>query len=287
MNAVVNTNFAVAVDIRHADCCEFLATLADESIDLVLTSPPYNIGSKAPRNDGRRQRGLFDPKSYGGIRGYDDNLPEGEYQSRQVKALILMTRKLKPDGVIAYNHKLRRRNKEIIDPKDWLRRVGKLVVADEIVWDRGSTHNCDSSMFWSTTERIYMLRKRDGAYRFRSHDGLKFRRDLWHIPLTNRHACGHPSPFPLLLARNVVAAMTAPGDLVCDPYSGSGTTAIAALESGRQFCGCDLKKEFVDQAIERVQAHLTGNPEPESKPKRRPPAHDDGDAAEPTPLLLP
>ena len=56
----------------------YQATLQDqvETLDLIFTSPPYNIGSKSPRIDGQRKKGKYDPKSYGSITGYADNLPE-------------------------------------------------------------------------------------------------------------------------------------------------------------------------------------------------------------------
>jgi DNA modification methylase len=261
-------NNPTAVDIRCADCREFLSGLPDNSIDLVFTSPSYNIGSRAPRNDGFRRIGSFDPKSFGGIRDYPDEQPEQDYQDWQVAVLDLLAQKLKLDGTLVYNHKLRRRNKEIIHPLQWIQRCTVLVLADELVWDRGSTHNHDVTMFWPHTERLFVLRRRDGTYRFRNRAELKFRSDLWRVPVSNKTPIGHPSAFPLALAEAVVTAFTKAGDLVCDPFSGSGSTAVVALTSERQFTGCDIKPDYVARSIERVPIALGLEAEP--SPLRQP-----------------
>jgi DNA modification methylase len=115
-------------------------------------------------------------------------------------------------------------------------------------------------MFWPHTERLFVLWQRNGTYRFRNHEGLKFPSDLWRVPLSNKTPIGHPSASPSGLAEAVVAAFSKPGDLVCDPYSGSGSTALAALTAGRRFTGCDIKPDYVARSLERVRAALSGEP---------------------------
>lgn len=233
-------------------------TLRDQvgTIDLIFTSPPYNIGSKAPRQDGRRRDGGYDPKSYGGITGYADSLPEDEYQDQQVAFLEWAARALKDDGTLVYNHKPRRKNGVMIHPLQWLLRCPDLSLMEEIVWDRGSTHNHANRLFWPTTERLYVFRKSEGAYRFLNTDRLEFRDDHWEIPLSSRKATekGHACPFSERLTINVIEAFTAPGDLVCDPYSGSGTTAVVAAAMGRSFVGSELDSSYHRQSVKRLQA---------------------------------
>ena len=86
------------ITLKNIDGLELLRSLKARSVDLVFCSPPYNIGSGGPRQDGRRKDGAYDPKSYGGITGYDDNMPEAEYQKSQVKMLSAMARVLKAAG---------------------------------------------------------------------------------------------------------------------------------------------------------------------------------------------
>jgi DNA modification methylase len=236
----------------------YAKALADQrrTIDLIFTSPPYNIGSKSPRIDGRRKDGGYDPKSYGGITGYADNLPEDKYQDSQVAFLKWCADALKDDGVLVYNHKPRRKDGSMIHPLQWILRVPQLVLMEEIIWDRGSTHNHANRLFWPTTERLYVLRKADGSYRFLNTDRLEFRDDHWEIPLCSRTAGakGHACPFSDRLTANVIKAFTKPGDLVCDPYTGSGTTAVVATAMDRQFVGAERDARYAAQAVARLQA---------------------------------
>lgn len=235
----------------------FQATLQDqvETIDLIFTSPPYNIGSKSPRIDGRRKNGGYDPKSYGAITGYADNLSEDEYQRQQVEFLRWAARALKDDGTLVYNHKPRRKNGVMIHPMQWLLQCPDLTLMEEIIWDRGSTHNHANRLFWPTTERLYVFRKSEGTYRFLNGDHLEFRDDHWEIPLNSRKATdkGHACPFSDRLTKNVIRAFSDPGDLVCDPYSGSGTTAGVALDLGRSFVGSELDRNYYRESLKRLK----------------------------------
>lgn len=242
------------IEIHNTNGLHVLQSLADKSVDVVFTSPPYNIGSKSDRMDGQRKHGKFDAKSYGGIQGYADNLPEDAYQEQQIAMLSEMARVIKPDGVVVYNHKPRRRGGEMIHPITWLSKVDGLTLMEEIVWDRGSTHNHSNKLFWPHTERLYVFRKTGGTYRLLNNGNLPQRSDVWKINLTARPALGHAAPFPTPLADAVLAAFARHGDLVCDPYSGSGTTAVAALHHGCDFIGAELDKEYWRASLGRVDA---------------------------------
>jgi hypothetical protein len=104
----------------------------------MITSPPWNIGSKAPRNDGRRKQGGYDPKSFGAIRDYADNLPEAEYQRTQIEFLIWAAKHVTKNGVLIYNHKPRKRAKALIHPLRWIL-VPEVecwwALVEEIFWD--------------------------------------------------------------------------------------------------------------------------------------------------------
>ena len=224
--------------------------------DVIFTSPPYNIGSKSPRIDGHRKTGGFDPKSYGGITGYPDAMDEAAYQKQQVRVVKACATALKEDGVLVYNHKPRRRDGAMIHPIVWLSKVKTLTLMEEIIWDRGSTHNHSDRMMWPHTESLYVFRRTDGVYRLRNTSDLKFRSNLWHIPLTSRPALGHAAPFPSPLADAVMAAFARIGDLVLDPYSGSGTTGVAALAHGCRYAGSDLSADYLAASEGRLAAVL-------------------------------
>jgi site-specific DNA-methyltransferase (adenine-specific) len=209
--------------------------------DMFLMSPPYNLGPTSERSKHR----LF-----GGIRGYPDDLPEDVYQEGQIFLLRWCARHLKPNGTIVYNHKLRRRNKQIIHPMSWISQVPELVLVEEIVWDRGSTHNHDSTMMWNQTERLYVLTLRGAQYCLRNTFTLPQRSDIWRI---NRAPnIGHPAPMPLDLAKAAILAWSREGDLVVDPVLGSATSAVAARELNRHFEGAEIQRNYYDMAMERL-----------------------------------
>lgn len=227
-------------------------------VDLIFTSPPYNIGSKSPAKTGKRnaKKGTYDPKSYRGIREYEDNLPEEEYQKQQIAFLKWCARHLNENGVIVYNHKLRRKpppghkQSVMIHPRDWMCRVKELVLMDRMIWDRGSTHNHCQQMLWQHTEEIYVLKKPDGRYPLLNTKDLDYRSDVWRVGKAPVN--GHNAPFPEALARAVIHAWSKPGDLVMDPYAGSGTTAVAARDLGRDFVGAEILEGYWTKAVERV-----------------------------------
>jgi len=237
---------------------DYRETLRNVEASLIFTSPPYNIGSKSPRRDGQRKNGKYDPKSYGAVTGYPDALPEDEYQAQQAEFMLWCADHLTNDGVLVYNHKPRRRNGVMIHPAQWFLRDDvqrRLCLMEEVVWDRGSTHNHSNRLMWPQTERLYVFRKADGTYPLLNDGSLPYRSDLWRIALNSRAASsiGHNVPFDLELAEAVISAWSKPGGVVCDPYSGSGTTGVAAVRLGRQFVGSERVRAYWVAANRRLE----------------------------------
>jgi site-specific DNA-methyltransferase (adenine-specific) len=77
--------------------------------------------------------------------------------------------------------------------------------------------------------------------------------DLWDIPPESATRVGHPAPFPVTLPARVIELYTYEGDVVLDPFMGSGSTAVAALRTGRHFIGFDTDASYVDRATERAR----------------------------------
>lgn len=229
---------------------DYREVLSDVTADLILTSPPYNIGSKQPRQDGYRKLGRYDPKSYGAITDYPDSLPEAEYQASQADFLRWAAGHLSKHGVLVYNHK-NRRNGKLISPYRWIDRVPELTPMEEVVWDRGSTHNHGRQLMWPTTERLYVFRRTDGTYPFINTNMLPQRSDVWRIT-PDRSGTGHNAPFPIALAEAAILAWSQPGELVCDPYAGSATTGVAALRLGRRFVGSEVLPKYHRLGQERL-----------------------------------
>jgi DNA modification methylase len=238
-----------SMTIHHGD---YRRVLRKVSADLIFTSPPYNIGSKGRRKDGNRKFGKYDPKSFGAITDYPDKKPELQYQQEQADFLIWCADHLKADGVLVYNHKPRRRDGAMIHPSEWFLRPAvrdRLVLMEEIIWNRGSTHNHCLQLMWPQTERLYVFRKPGDRYQLRND---KYS-DVWNIN-PEKLNIGHNAPFPTELAMRVIELWSKPNDTVCDPYSGSGTTAAVAMKMGRQFEGAEILAKYHKLANERIAA---------------------------------
>jgi DNA modification methylase len=227
------------------------------SANLICTSPPYNIGSRCPAKTGKRNSRLktYDPKSYRGIREYQDSLPEERYQESQVVFLKWCEEHLADDGILAYNHKPRRKDGRLIHPLEWISRVPQLSLMEEIIWDRGSTHNHSSGLMWPHTERIYILHRTGDKYCLKNTRDLDFRSDVWRIPRSPVN--GHNAPFPEALARAIIRAWSKPGQLVIDPYMGSGTTGAAAISLGRNFAGAEILNKYYQMVVNRMKGVAT------------------------------
>lgn len=96
----------------------------------------------------------------------------------------------------------------------------------------------------------------------RANPAGKIMEDVWDVPRVcgthGERVEGVPTQLPLAIVRRVVSGLTNPGDLVCDPFTGSGTTAVAACESGRRFVGFDISEQFAAIARERVASACGG-----------------------------
>jgi DNA modification methylase len=249
--------------LHNGDYKKALAQIGD--IDLIFTSPPYNIGSKCPKKLGDRSNGIQDPKSYGSIEGYFDNWPEDVYQEMQKEFIRWCMKRLKSDGVFVYNHKLRHRGGRLILPEEWivpLFQEGSVVVYDQAVWDRKSTHNHCPRFLWPQSERLYVLCK-PGACPYFKHEKFLWEPDsvnkgcgdVWQIARAATN--GHNAPFPLEIARQVLRLWSKPNSLVCDPYAGSATTMLACIDEGRHFVGSELKEEYFKLAVQRIERRLS------------------------------
>ena len=78
--------------------------------------------------------------------------------------------------------------------------------------------------------------------------------DLWEIPSESATRVGHPAPFPVDLPRRLIELYTYAGDLVLDPFLGSGTTALAAQRTGRHYVGFDTEPAYIELASRRLSS---------------------------------
>ena len=134
------------------DALDILRKIPDNSIDMGVTSPPYNKREN-------KKGWLVNKVVY---KGATDNLPEEEYQRVQIDVLNELYRVIKPGGSFFYNHKIRWEKGIMLHPMDWLRKT-KWIIRQEIIWDRMIAANIRGWRFWQVEERIYWLYKPKGG----------------------------------------------------------------------------------------------------------------------------
>ena len=220
------------------DCLEIMKDIPDQSIDLVVTSPPYNKGIKTGRKNGAWERDI----DYG---EYKDDISECEYQEWQINILKEAIRIIKITGSIFYNHKVKFINNKLLIPTEWLSGFN---IRQIITWDRGSSPMIDSVRFLPSTELIYWITKVNIAPKFNpiAHSF----RDVWRINSDTRN--NHPAPFPLEIPKRCIIACSDINDIIVDPFCGSGSTAVACKELGRRFIGIEISEKYCKMAERRL-----------------------------------
>jgi modification methylase len=221
------------VTLYNADCREVLPSLS--GIDLVFTSPPYNL-----RGDGHKLGGTYFKNLNEGYSTYSDDLTTSEYQQFQHEVLRGCWSALSETGAIFYNHKPRVSGNAIKLPFDLI--PDEIPIRQIITWDRGSGFNRVFQYYVPRYEWIIMLAKPDFRITTRNVD------DLWKIPFEKDSK--HPAPFPLKLA--ATAINTTPDGVVLDPFAGSGTTLRAAKDAGRKAMGIELDETYCEMIVERL-----------------------------------
>lgn len=236
------------VTLYHADNAAILPLLEQGSVDLVFTSPPYNLGGKSNhslRSSRHRKQSLWgNPKiplghGYG---AHADALPWLEYVAWQQSVLAACWRVLSETGAIFYNHKPVIRDRVLRLP---LECNPGLPLRQIITWDRGSGFNFSASHYCPTTEWILLLAK--PAFDLLNQSASRAT-DLWRVDF--EQGTDHPAPFPLKLPLKALA--TTPAGTVLDPFAGSGTTLLAAKLQGRRAIGIELEERFCEMAAQRL-----------------------------------
>lgn len=257
------------VTLFPGDCKDFLLSLEDESVQLIITSPPYNIG-----------------------KDYEDILPFEDYIKWQDEIIDLCIQKLKPEGSICWqigNYiETKKDGKTEIFPLDiylydsFKKRDMKL--RNRIVWHFGHGFH-SSNRFSGRYETILWFTKTDN-YTFnldpvrvpqkypgkKSYKGSKVGQysgnpmgknpsDVWEIPnVKSNHIekTGHPCQFPVALVSRLIESMSNENDLVLDPFMGVGTTQVASLLKNRRTAGSELDAGYMKIATERISETIEG-----------------------------
>lgn len=235
------------------DCLDVLPHLKDNRVEITITSPPYNLqGAKERQYTNKTSRYMSKKLNH----FYNEIGCEKAYQKEQRLVLDEMVRI--SNSSVFYNHKVRfawhNRNKyrtthNMYHPIHWINHP----IWSEIIWDRAGIGN-PTSRYHVCDERIYQIGR---PKKWSNPRELK---NIWRINPTRNGV--HPCTFPHELVWNCMQTTTDEGDIVLDPYMGSGTTAIVAIQNNRRFIGIEKDPKFFELACENIskqESQLTLN----------------------------
>lgn len=237
------------------DTLTILKQIPDNSIDLIITSPPYNknhITNNSNPNGKIGKTVLYDK--------YKDNKDFDSYKIEQIEVLNECFRILKPGSSMFYNHKNNCKNCKTVSPIEWIKDFN-FNFRQEIIWDRCISANLRSYVYFQTDERIYWLYKPnfndknpDVGKEFLKgkNNNHSFFTTIWRfMPERNNP---HPAPFPLVLPLRIILSLFEMNGnkIILDPYSGSGTTSIASILTNNYYIGIEMSREYINQSINRL-----------------------------------
>jgi len=222
---------------------DILRNIKNNIFDLGITSPPYNKLEK--KNKGWLTSDVIYDNT-------NDSKDESEYQNEQIQVLNELFRITKEGGSFFYNHKTRWDKGCMIHPMEWLLKTN-WVIRQEIIWDRMIASNIRGWRFWQVDERIYWLYKpvgnnKIGKELLSKHALLS---SIWRI--SPERKSDHPAPFPIELPARIIHSILDDNDgLVIDPYSGNGTTLVAAKLLNKKFIGIDISEKYIKNSYDRL-----------------------------------
>ena len=251
MEAVENPVPSELLDTVVNGSSEQMTGLPDNSVHLMVTSPPYNVG-----------------------KDYDEDLTLPEYLAFLDRVWAETCRVLVPGGRACINVANLGR-KPYIPLHTFIARdmieLGFLM-RGEIIWDKGAS--ASASTAWGSWQSAtnptlrdvheYILIFSKGSYRrarpedredtITKEQFLEFTKSIWNFPAESARKIGHPAPVPLELPFRLIQLYTFENEVVLDPFMGSGQTALAALKSSRRFVGYELNLEYQALANKRISS---------------------------------
>jgi modification methylase len=233
-----------------------LSFLPDGVVDLVVTSPPYNVGIKYAT--------------------HEDCLPLDDYLAMLESVWRECYRVMAPGGRIAINV-------AGVDRKPYLPLHSYITVQmnklgfnmrGEVIWNKGASVGVSTAWgSWCSPsnptlrdvhEYILIFSKEDwkmghkGETDLTSEEFVQYTKSIWDFPTVSAKKVGHPAPFPLELPSRLIKLYTCKNDLVLDPFMGSGTTCQAAELLGRRWVGIDMDKGYCELAEANMEAIRSG-----------------------------
>ena len=236
--------------IHCEDCLVTLKEMKDNSVDLVVTSPPYNMNLRI-RNGEYTSRQIVKEMS-SKYDDFDDNLPIEDFfnfHKRVISGLLRVT------DLIFYNIQIVTGSK-----RAFFRLIGEFSndIKDIIIWDKGHGQPSMKEQVLNRRSEIIIVFDKDYPISRQFRKKGYFERgkldDIWEIK-RERSIDGesHGAIFPQELVSKILLNFTQEGDVIYDPFMGTGTTAIVAKKLGRNFIGSEINPKYVELAKKRLE----------------------------------
>jgi site-specific DNA-methyltransferase (adenine-specific) len=240
------------ITIYHGDAEEVLSDMSEHCCDVVITSPPYNLGNtEGYLGNGRNWKnskwtGELLREGYG---AFDDNMPWPEYEEWQRRVLVACCNATAVDGAVFYNHKPRTIGTKLWTPLCLDPDIPQMELRQVITWARAGGVNFSTTHYLPTYEWILLFSRPLFRLRDQSASGVG---DIWRI--AQEANTEHPCPFPLELPKRAIETTNA--GVILDPFCGSGTTLEAAKNLGRQGIGIDINEKYCEIAARRLSQEV-------------------------------
>ncbi len=233
--------------LYHGDCLEIMREMEPDSVDLIVTSPPYNMRTRIRNGEyvEREQTSSFSKK----YQYFHDAYTIGKYYKIHRNALLEMMRL---SGVVFWNIQLVTGSKEAV-----FKLIGTFAknIKDIIIWDKGFGQPAmQESVLNRASEYIIIFESKGTAGRQFANSFFKrgTMSDIWRLgrgeSLKTHGAC-----FPFKLVGNIITNWSIKKAVIMDPFFGSGTTAIACERLNRRWIGIEISKEYCDIAVKRIK----------------------------------
>ena len=245
---VIKSRSRVVKNMLYCGDSRDMKQLPDNSIQLMITSPPYNVGKE-----------------------YDDDLDIKEYATLLRDVFKETYRVLVEGGRACINIANIGRKPYIPLHSLIISIMAELdfIMRGEIIWDKGASagSSCAWGSWCSATnpvlrdvhEYILIYSKESLAHKSEKNstiskqDFLDSTKSIWRFSAANARRLKHPAPFPVELPRRLIELYSFKGDIVLDPFVGSGSSCIAAVRTDRNYVGYDLSQEYIDIANSRLE----------------------------------
>lgn len=234
--------------LMQGDCLEKLKLLADDSVEMILTSPPYNMNLRI-RNGKYCSRQIVKELTTK-YSSFSDNLPMDDYFEFNKKVI---SECLRVSDLVFYNVQFLTGNKPAL-----FRLLGEFSdkVKEFIIWDKINAQPAiGQGVLNSQFEVLIVLQ--NSRPESRKFDSAKFERGAlsnhWSIKRGKKISKDHGAVFPEELAEKVISNFSEVGDVILDPFMGTGTAGVSAKKLGRSFIGIEIDEGYFEIAKERIR----------------------------------